>query len=366
MTSIASRPFAELRAHSIALIRDLQTPEGAYPASPTFSAYQGYSWFRDGSFIADGMSAVGEQESADAFFSWCARVILAHRPTIDAAVEGERRGEPLPSSQMLPARFRYDGSLGTDDWWDFQLDGYGTWLWAFAEHCDRHDVDPAIHAEALRLTVQYLVSSWHRPCFDWWEEHDEAVHISSLGCIWAGLAAAVRMTVLSDEEERDARAAVREIEGRIRTQGVHEGHLTKWIGNVAVDASLASLIAPLGVIPPEDPIAAATVAAIEQDLAVDRGVHRFAADTFFGGGQWPLLSCFVGLAHESLGHNDEASEYREWAASTARDDLAMPEQVDWHLLDPSYQPQWIEKWGSVATPLLWSHAMLLRLDSELA
>jgi hypothetical protein len=32
-----------LVSHSLDLIRRLQAPTGAYPASPTFSAYRGYS-----------------------------------------------------------------------------------------------------------------------------------------------------------------------------------------------------------------------------------------------------------------------------------------------------------------------------------
>ena len=38
---------------------------------------------------------------------------------------------------MLPARFTFAGEDGTDEWWDFQLDGYGTWLWALVEHLER-------------------------------------------------------------------------------------------------------------------------------------------------------------------------------------------------------------------------------------
>ena len=58
------------------LLARLQDASGAYPASPTFSAYSGYSWFRDGAFIADGASAAGLADSADRFFGWCARALV--------------------------------------------------------------------------------------------------------------------------------------------------------------------------------------------------------------------------------------------------------------------------------------------------
>ena len=63
----------EVADRAVALIAGFQVRSGAYPASPTFSAYQGYSWFRDGAFIADAMSAAGQNASAEAFHRWCAR-----------------------------------------------------------------------------------------------------------------------------------------------------------------------------------------------------------------------------------------------------------------------------------------------------
>ncbi|PKQ14748.1 MAG: glycoside hydrolase family 15, partial [Actinobacteria bacterium HGW-Actinobacteria-8] len=76
MSTVENASTTDLTEHSLAIIRILQTPEGAYPASPDFSAYRGYCWFRDGAFIADAMSACGDIDSAEAFFEWCASTIL--------------------------------------------------------------------------------------------------------------------------------------------------------------------------------------------------------------------------------------------------------------------------------------------------
>ena len=51
--------LAEVAQRSREIIAEHQHPNGAYPASPTFSAYRGYSWLRDGAFIAEGMSRAG-------------------------------------------------------------------------------------------------------------------------------------------------------------------------------------------------------------------------------------------------------------------------------------------------------------------
>jgi GH15 family glucan-1,4-alpha-glucosidase len=365
MTTAAVAPQADLLTHSRQLIAALQTPEGAYPASPEFSAYRGYCWFRDGAFIADGMSAAGEHDSALRFFGWCANVVERCAPTIAMAAEAERQGEALPGSQMLPARFTFAGDPGNDEWWDFQLDGFGTWLWALREHSTRVATNLAPHSHAIELTVRYLLASWNRPCYDWWEEYAEHRHVSTLGCIAVGLTAAVELGTLDRQLANQAARVAQEIMDLIRAEGVRDGHLVKWLGSTEVDGSLLALIAPLRAIDPSDPIAAATVAAVEHDLAVDGGVHRYRDDTFYGGGQWPLLSCFAGLASLALGNRERSQAYYAWAASTATDDLDLPEQVPAHLLAPHRRQEWIERWGTVATPLLWSHAMVLRLGSEL-
>lgn len=375
--------MADLHERPELLIAQLQDVTGAYPASPTFSAYRGYSWFRDGAFIADGASAAASAaarrasgagaasadalaDSADRFFSWCARTIGGLAADIEAIAAAAESGEPLPDAAMPPTRFRFDGTPGDDDWWDFQLDGYGTWLWALEAHVARHARDAAPYASAVVSTVRLLVSSWHRPCFDWWEEHDEHRHVSTLGCVGAGLEAAVRLGVLPTQLTSQARAAAQDIRALVLAEGVRDGHLVKWLGSREVDGSLSALIAPLGWIEPGSELARATLDAVHRDLEVDGGVHRFVDDTFFGGGQWPLLSCFLGLAELAAGDRDEAERLLAWARSTATEDGMVPEQVDRHLLAPEREQEWIDRWGTVATPLLWSHAMVARLEAALA
>lgn len=367
MTSpTTARPdVAALATSSADLIASLQDESGAYPASPTFSAYAGYSWFRDGAFIADAMSAYGRAESAERFFDWCARVLEARRAEIDAIVAASRDGQPVGDAHMLPTRFTFDGRAGDDEWWDFQLDGYGTWVWAVAEHVRRHGADAARWAPAVALTVDYLAASWKRPCFDWWEEHAEHVHVSTIGCIAAGLRAAAELAVLDDARTALAASALAEADALIRSAGVADGHLSKWVGSAAVDASLAAIVGVMDVVPAASDLGSATIAAIERDLTVDGGVHRFVDDTYFGGGQWPLLSCFLGLAHVRAGDRDRARELLAWAASTAGPDGSMPEQVEHHLLARTRVEEWVDRWGTSADPLLWSHAMLIRLAVEL-
>ncbi|WP_417564076.1 glycoside hydrolase family 15 protein [Microbacterium sp.] len=364
MSTRRPRPDIDaLARRSLRLIGALQTTEGAYPASPTFSAYVGYSWLRDGAFIADAMSSAGQVDSAGRFFEWCADVVLRRAGAIEWIVEETSAGRRPPAEHMLPARFTFSGDDGTDDWWDFQLDGYGTWLWALAAHLTRHQLDPAPYREAAALTARYLLASWERPCYDWWEEHAQHVHVSTLACVAAGLDAAA--SIVDTDLSADIRSELTAIRRLVMTQGIGGGHLLKWLGSTAVDGSLAAAIAPLGFVDPHSEVARRTISAIESHLTVEGGVHRYLGDTFFGGGQWPLLSCFLGLAHLAAGDTGRANALLDWAASTATDDLDLPEQTPGHLIAPGMRQEWIDRWGPVATPLLWSHAMFLRLGIAL-
>ena len=355
--------LAAFADRSLDTIVSLQDASGAYPASPTFSAYRGYSWFRDGAFIADGVSSWGGVESASRFHDWCAGILVSRSEQIGGIVAAAASGTPVPDASMLPTRFTFAGDEGADEWWDFQLDGYGTWLWAVAEHANRHVLPLQRWQPAIDLAVDYLVSSWRRPCFDWWEERAEEVHVSTLGCIAAGLAAVA--PALTGDRALAARGALQEIRALIRREGLADGHLSKWIGSTEVDASLLSVIRPLGVFEADSSIGAATIAAIDGQLNEGGGVHRYLLDTFYGGGQWPLLSCFLGLCFLAAGDRERALAQLQWAASTATPTHELPEQVDEHLLDSGMRQEWLDRWGPVATPLLWSHGMFLRLASDL-
>ena len=357
--------LAEIAERGRALILSLQDPSGAYPASPTFSAYRGYSWLRDGAFIADAMSAAGETSSASAFFDWCARTLVARTADVREIVAAAEAGTPVADGEMLPTRFTLDGGSGEAEWWDFQLDGYGLWLWAALTHVARHRLDSASWLPAIELTVDYLISSWDRPCYDWWEEHVEEVHVSTIGSIEAGLRAAAQESALDPDRRRLAAETADAAARLIRERGTVDGHLVKWLGSTAVDASLAALISPLGVVAGDSELARATLAELDRQLVVDGGAHRFTTDTYYGGGQWPLLSCFVGLAELATGDAIRARELLDWAAGTVRASGTMPEQVADDLIDPKFVDEWVERWGPSADPLLWSSAMFLRLAVEL-
>ncbi len=50
-----------------------------------------------------------------------------------------------------------------------------------------------------------------------------------------------------------------------------------------------------------------------------------------------------------------------WIENKADPEGNLPEQVSDHLLTPEHYEPWLNKWGPVASPLLWSHAMYILL-----
>lgn len=347
------------------LITDLQADSGAYPASPEFTAYRGYAWLRDGSFTAEGMSRAGAADSADRFHDWVAGV-LTDRADRVAAVVAEVRDRDVDPALLLPTRFTLDGRDGSDPWWDFQTDGYGLWLWAVTQHARRHGRDLDRWLAGISVCVDYLGAVGERPCYDWWEEHNEHRHTSTLGAVYAGLHAASDVPALASGLRGAAAGTAERVRATVLADAVSPAaHLTKWIGADAVDGSLPACVVPFGLVPVGSPVAAATLNRVESELCSDGGVHRFTADEFYGGGQWPLLSCLLGWNRAAAGDLDRALWHLRWAAAQADADGMLPEQVPDHLLHPGHRQEWLDRWGPVATPLLWSHGMYLILSSEL-
>jgi GH15 family glucan-1,4-alpha-glucosidase len=298
-----------LARRSVEIIREGQAPTGAYVAAPTFPPYR-FSWFRDGSFIADAMSRADEVDSAEAFFDWCSRVILA------------RRGR-----ERLAARYTLEGEDDASEWPQLQHDGYGLWLWALRGHCERHGRDLERWREAGDATAEYVARIWREPCTDWWEER-VGIHGATLACLRAGLDA----------------------------WGVDAG-IDLGLAEERLDASSLVLV-PLGF------GGANVVERVERELVGPAGgVHRHLDDVYYGGGEWILLTAMLGWARAALGRS--ASDQLGWVVAHATPEGELPEQSQDHLLQPATWQQWVDKWGPPPRPLLWSHAMFLTLAREL-
>lgn len=344
---------------SVEVLKKGQAGSGAFVASPAFPVYR-YAWLRDGAFCAHALDRVGESDSAAAFHAWVARSVEAQRPLIESAIARIGAGEPPPAEEMPPARYMLDGSLEQpqeEPWPNFQIDGYGMWLWALAEHLQGGARDG--WRSAVELIARYLRATWALRSFSCWEELDGGEHASSLGAAIAGLDAAARLLDASEWAEEAAR--VREaLLGRF----VSDGRITRGPGDSRVDGSLLWLGVPFAVLSPDDPRLEATVSAIRRDLCrPGGGVYRYLGDTYYGGGEWILLACSLGWYEARRGNLQAVEAVREWVHAQARANGDLPEQVSVHAQAPEMVAPWVQRWGPVASPLLWSHAMYLIMEA---
>ncbi len=350
----------DLYRHSIEVILANQAETGAYIASPNFSAYQ-YCWFRDASFVAYAMDLAGECESASKFHDWAVQVILNRTALVRRAISSVRAGKHPESKDQLHTRYTLEGEDGIqEEWPDYQLDGLGTWLWALNEHMRiTNQTIREEWLEAAQMLGQYLESLWQTPCFDCWEEFPDDIHPYTLASIFGGLSALSRL------DGNDRYIILSNMQDFMAHNGVYNGYFVKKVGSHTVDASLLGLAVPYKMIDIHDPRFEATLQRIETSLIKGIGVHRYLTDTYYGGGEWILLAGWLGWVYVLRGQSERAEEMRQWIESCADEEGNLPEQVPSTLNDPDYYQPWLNQWGPIARPLLWSHAKYIILTNHL-
>jgi GH15 family glucan-1,4-alpha-glucosidase len=255
-----------------------------------------------------------------------------------------------------------DGHIGQEEWPDFQLDGYGAWLWGLVEFVRTHG-DNALWQEvspAVAIVVRYITALWQSPNYDCWEEHRNHIHPATLAALYGGLCAV--QSVASELVPDGLPEAIRDFV--LANAVASDGHFMKYLGNDAVDPSLLWIALPYKLVDVHDQRFLATLEKIERDIyRPGGGVYRYHADTYYGGGEWLLLTLWLAWTYLELGRHQEAANLVAWVESQASSSGEMPEQVSEHLLAAGYYETWVARWGEVATPLLWSHGMYLLLKS---
>jgi GH15 family glucan-1,4-alpha-glucosidase len=360
-----------LVTRSLAIIEAGQAANGAYVACPVYPTYN-YCWFRDGAFVAAAMDRWHRHASAQRFYDWAAAQVSARTSAIERCLANVAQGRSLDPADLLHTRYTLDGQQGAEDWPNFQLDGFGTLLWGFQHHLQvtGQRVLPPDWSSAAHLLVRYLAGLWQLPNSDCWEEFADRIAVSTLAVLYAGLHAISAAFEADGQDATLAATTAQQIKTCILAAGTLHGHLLKQIeGADEVDASLLWACVPFqgyGLFAPADPIMRATVARIEQDLiGASGGVHRYRHDTFYGGGEWVLLTALLGEYYTATGDLAAARRCQNFIEGAANQQGELPEQVSQAVLHPEYLAPWLARWGNVACPLLWSHAAYLSLIASL-
>ncbi len=362
----------DLISKSIDIIKNNQSETGAYVASPNFDSYN-YSWFRDGAYISHSMCLAEEFESARRFHIWCANVMERYSDIVDTVILKLENGEKLNETQFLPTRFSLEGEAVDDEWTNFQTDGFGTWLWALSEYIKLSGDKEILNTvgKGAGLCVKYLLTVWNVPCYDCWEEHLEYVHTYTLGSIYAGLKGVSEYYPEYKEKTEDVSEKIIKY---IKDNLIKDNQMIKMQDvsgeenetTLGVDASLLGMIMPYNIFSLDDEIGKATIKRIEKDIYNDNGgVYRYLADTYFGGGEWILLACWLGWCYADAGLKEKAEKIVQWVEINADENGELPEQILDNVFNKDKLSEWENRWGSNAKPLLWSHAMYIILKKAL-
>ena len=300
------------------------------------------------------MSRAGDGSSRRRrFFDWCAGRDRRPRATGSprsiarpAAGEADRRRRACcrPASRSTATR-------ATTTWWDFQLDGYGTWLWALARA--RSPPRPTVAARARRPSRRRVrlprARSGTGPATTGGRSTPSSVHSSTLGADRTpacGAAAGCSTATADGGIAAAAGAAERSSSVVRRPRRRADGHLVKWLGSDAVDASLLACVAPFGLVDADRPVAARDgTRPIERRARVDGGVHRYRADTFYGGGRWVAAGRPRSAGtRRAPGAPDDARRRLDWVAAQATaDGLTCPSRSP---RPPARPRPFVAEWSS--------------------
>jgi GH15 family glucan-1,4-alpha-glucosidase len=346
---------------SVESILRSQSDNGAIIASPDFVEYR-FCWLRDASFSAYALDIAGEHDASRRYHAWVNAAVSGISETIDSVIWAHQHDEALNPLDMPPARFALDGSTVVDDWPNFQIDGYGTWLWSLGEHLNltQSKTVPDNWLKSVERVARYLSTFAFSPCWDVWEENGDAQHTSTLACVYGGLMSAGHL--LGNESYFDR---ARQVHDHVVERASADGYFVKSSSNSDVDASTLWLTAPFGVVDANDEYFAKTVALIEDRLMLNGGIRRYPSDVYFGSGAWPVLTGSLGWHYVGVGELEGANRCRDWIEEHINEDGDLGEQFGGDEHDPLHFQEWVARWGSPAKDLAWSHAMYVVLCSAI-
>ena len=274
------------------------------------------------------MDRVGEHQSAEAFFRWANRAINKYSFKV-AMLEEQIKKDPFsPDKKILHTRYTLEGEEESTDstWGNFQIDGYGTWLWALAEHV-RLTGNYALlskFSDSITTTIRYLNATWQLPNYDCWEEHPEYLHPYSLSAVYGGMKAIADLVAAGKFWLSPLPGAINpsEVKDFLYRYARWDDKFVKHVWPVStkqparpvegsgVNSSLLGLAVPYQVFVLDDPMILATVHTIEKELHRPQGgVYRYRGDVYYGGGEWLLLSAWLGWYYALRNETKRARSY---------------------------------------------------------
>jgi GH15 family glucan-1,4-alpha-glucosidase len=311
-------------------------PSGVVVAAPTTSLPERvggkwnwdyrFAWLRDLSFVTRALWVASCPDEPSRYLEWIARALGrldGGHVQIMFGLDGERDLSEHTLEHLSGFRDSRPVRIGNDAWSQRQLDVSGEVLdsaYLLRDYLGEEVTRPV--RELLVGLAAHAASHWREPDFGMWESRGEPRHyVSSKVMCWVALDRAIRLAPrLGAGNEVRAWSAERD---RIRSAVLEDAWnadmraFTGALGSDRLDASV--LLMPLvGMIDGADERMRSTVERLEQELATDHGVQRWADE---GSG---FLLCGFWLAEcLALGGQTDRAEERFAATAAAANDLGL-------------------------------------------
>lgn len=342
----------DLIEKSIELIKSSQLESGIIIGSHTHGAYN-FCFLKDNSFSVYALEILGDYDVGEKYYDWSSKKIIELEYKIINAIKRYKNNEKLLNSDYLHSIYN---AIGIEDEQrsNFQLDGYGVWLWGICQHIKMTKQKKEVYLKSIQLVAEYLECFWQTPCFGCWEEKDDRIHTSTLACIYGGLKEANDIIPYNKYNE-----IAEEIKTYIMKNCVMNGRFSKYAFHDDIDSSLLFLALPFHVVEVTNDIMVETVSQIEKSLLDDNGLHRYGTDSYFGGGRWINLTCWLAWYYKKTGDTDKSAILIDWVENCSKSSGELPEQVIDKVLNYEYIERWREIFGEIICPSIWAHAMYI-------
>jgi glucoamylase len=321
----------------------------AKPHYPRESKNYFYVWPRDAAFTCMAADVLGVEGMQERFFDWLLE-----------------RAEGWEETGLFYEKYHPNG---LQDLNRFQPDQTGTVLLAIWHHFKDREEEAGRYRELVTRSAEGICRVWDKTHLtlitnDLWEEKlaypdlKENFSYSLAACVMGLLSANLLFP------KRIYVETAREMREILLGDAEKRGYFIRSFGRLnddRIDSSLLGLIWPFKVVEARNPLAEATVKAIEEKLVKDIGVYRYEHDEYDGwmfhalhrrkgAGFWPLLNLWMSIVLCEMGQREKALKYYVKVLDSV--DRFIPEQVFDNRIQRS------------VSPLCWGHSMFILASKE--